>query len=176
MNIHIYKPFEIKIVNEHLSSYEKALVLASFKDLVDACFEDLANVAVRRPFEVVIEHGDINQALDSFRRSTAPDDIKAILICAWVASSSKVIRETTRTLNDFAECASSLGILVKWKIACSEQDQTDKLMVLFSREEAAPEETVIPYYVEEYNSNRIINMPFAATVLMKKGEVPYLSV
>lgn len=180
MVVEVYKPqIEIKIMND-LSSLEKADILESLslmingRGLMSVSVEDL-EILEGRPCESFIGYSEKNveDALETFCRKTAPDDIQAMIIYAWT-SNNNIIREA-HALEDFVEsCSDMYGFTIKWGISrVGKEQRCAKLLVLFTTEKAAPNETTDKkiYQVEENFSHRKVMLPLGVDVKIKKGDI-----
>ena len=180
MNIHIYKPqVEIRIVNDHISSLEKADILESLsfmingRGLMSVSVEDIQMFAGRACEAYIGYNATVKDALETFCRQVAPDDIQAMIIYAWT-SNNNVIREA-HALEDFVEsCSDMYGFTIKWGISrVGKEQRCAKLLVLFTTEKAAPNETTDKkiYQVEENFSHRKVMLPLGVDVKIKKGDI-----
>ena len=179
-HIHVYKPSVDLELTSEMSSLElidiqeSLALMINHNGLINVSVEDL-DIFAARPCQSYIGYSEKNvgDALETFCRQVAPDDLQAMIIYAWT-SNNNVIREA-HALEDFVEsCSDMYGFTIKWGISrVGKEQRCAKLLVLFTTEKAAPNETTDKkiYQVEENFSHRKVMLPLGVGVKIKKGDI-----
>lgn len=176
-HIHVYKPtVEIELTSD-TSSLEFADILESLsfmvnhKGLKNVSIEDL-EIFAGRPCESYIGYGEnVEDALKTFCRKVAPDNIQAIIIYAFTSNN---LITGAHALEKFVDsCSDMFDFTVKWGInRAGKELKSEKILVLYSTEKATPNRMINnSYQVEEYLAYRKVMLPLGISSIIKKGDI-----
>lgn len=144
--------------------------MVNHKGLKNVNIEDL-EIFAGKTCEAYIEYSEsVNDALKTFCRKVAPDEIQALIIYAW--TSNNVIRDAHIIKNFVDECSSTYNFNIKWGInRAGKEKKGGKILVIYSTEKATPNRMINnSYQVEEYLAYRKVMLPLGMDAMIKKGD------